>query len=124
MSVCPAFFLCLLHRLAAVVTTPDEFADCAWLPEPVGTWLPATVGLVLPVAGELAGGDDVGGDVVGAPDDVVGEGLDGGVRPGSTAVLLLAQLAELEGLTELPGLPEEAGLDAFTAVDPLPPPGW
>jgi hypothetical protein len=125
-SVWPELFLCLLHRLADVVTTVEEDpADGASLPEPVGTWLPPTAGLVV-----LVGGDELGGGVVVAevvPVEglvVVGEGLaGGGTRAG--AVLLLAQLAELDGAGELDGAPgEEAWCDAFTAVLPVPFPPW
>jgi hypothetical protein len=122
-SVRPELFLCLLHRLAAVVTTVEEFpADGASLPEPDGTWLPSTAGLVDVVAGEEVGGEEVGGELdFGVGEVEVGEGEAGGVSPGSTAVLLLAQLAELDGAGELAALPgEEACCDFFTAVLPLP----
>lgn len=69
-SVCLAF-LCLLHRLAAVVTT----VDAGSLLEPSGAWLPAVAGVVVlvgdvePVVGVVE--PDPGAGVV-----VVGEGLE------------------------------------------------
>jgi hypothetical protein len=122
--VCLVFFL--LHRLAAAVTTFAEVTVVATSPlvEPVGSWLPAVDGVVVLVGGGVVAGDEDGGEVVGVPDVVVGDGLVDvpGVRGGSV-VVLLAQLAELEGDAVPPGLPEEAGCDVFTAALPVPPPG-